>query len=58
MHINAPAIMFPYVRAFLSTITSSFGKATGTIIIPAQTFTGELDIINLESKNQDKFLNS
>jgi preprotein translocase subunit SecB len=47
MNVNSPAIMFPYVRAFLSTITASFGtNATGTITIPAQTFTGELDIIN------------
>ncbi|WP_295667707.1 protein-export chaperone SecB, partial [uncultured Mucilaginibacter sp.] len=50
MNVNSPAIMFPYVRAFLSTITASFGtNATGTITIPALTFTGELDIINPDS---------
>lgn len=54
MNQNAPAIMFPYVRSFLSTITASFGKSTGTIIIPAQTFSGELEVINphhLENPN-------
>jgi len=48
MNINAPAIMFPYVRAFISTLTSNFGNTTtGTVIIPAQNFLGgELHIIN------------
>lgn len=48
MNQNAPAIMFPYVRAFLTTITASFGKSTGTIIIPAQQFFGDLEVISDE----------
>jgi preprotein translocase subunit SecB len=48
MHVNSPAIMFPYVRAFISTITSNFGKTTGTVTIPAQIFAGDLEIINPE----------
>lgn len=53
MNVNAPAIMFPYVRSFLSTITASFGKTTGTIIIPAQTFSGELEVINPPPKDEN-----
>lgn len=40
---NAPAIMFPFVRAFISTLTSSVGFLTGTIIIPPHFFNGQLE---------------
>lgn len=40
---NAPAIMFPYVRSFITTITSNMGDVTGTLVIPTQFFKGELD---------------
>ncbi|MEO5582477.1 MAG: protein-export chaperone SecB [Saprospiraceae bacterium] len=43
--INAPAIMFPYIRAFISTLTSNLGKVTGTITIPTQFFNGALEEI-------------
>lgn len=43
---NAPAIMFPYIRAFISTLTSNLGNVTGTLIIPPQFFKGELQIIS------------
>ena len=42
VNINAPAIMFPYVRAFVNTLTSNLGKVTGTLTIPTQFFHGEL----------------
>jgi preprotein translocase subunit SecB len=38
---NATAIMFPYVRAFISTFTSNLGIVTGTILLPTQFFKGE-----------------
>lgn len=47
INANAPAIMFPYIRAFVSTLTSNLGNFVGPIIIPTQFFKGELE----ESKN-------
>lgn len=41
VHVNAPAIMFPYVRAYVSTVTSNSG-AIGTITIPPHFFKGNL----------------
>jgi preprotein translocase subunit SecB len=40
---NAPAIMFPYVRAFIGTLTSNLGSVTGCLTIPTQFFQGELE---------------
>lgn len=42
VNINAPAIMFPYVRAFITTLTANLGNVTGTLTIPTQFFNGEL----------------
>lgn len=47
MHTNAPAILFPYVRSFISTITANLGANAGTIIIPPQVFKGgDIEIVN------------
>ncbi|HLA57127.1 MAG TPA: protein-export chaperone SecB [Puia sp.] len=40
---NSPAIMFPYVRSFISTLTSNLGKVTTPIILPTRFFKGELE---------------
>jgi preprotein translocase subunit SecB len=42
INTNAPAIMFPYVRSFITTLTSNLGNVTGAIIIPTQFFQGDL----------------
>lgn len=42
ININAPAIMFPYIRSFISTLTSNLGNVTGTLNIPPQFFRGEI----------------
>ncbi|MFY8187134.1 MAG: protein-export chaperone SecB [Flavobacterium sp.] len=42
VNINAPAIMFPYIRSFISTLTSNLGNVTGTLNIPPQFFKGEI----------------
>jgi preprotein translocase subunit SecB len=42
---NAPAIMFPYIRAFISTLTTNIGNVTTPLIIPTQFFKGELEEI-------------
>jgi preprotein translocase subunit SecB len=46
MHTNAPAILFPYVRSFISTLTANLGANAGTIIIPPQVFKGDIEIVN------------
>jgi preprotein translocase subunit SecB len=43
---NSPAIMFPYVRAFISTLTTNLGNVTGPLIIPTQFFRGELEEVS------------
>jgi preprotein translocase subunit SecB len=53
MHVNAPAILFPYVRSFISTITANLGSSTGTITIPPQIFKGDIEIINGENPVDD-----
>ncbi len=42
---NAPAIMFPYIRAFISTLTANIGNVVGPLVIPTQFFKGELEEI-------------
>lgn len=43
VNVNAPAIMFPYLRSFVSTFTSNLGNVTGNIVMPPQFFDGELE---------------
>jgi len=40
---NAPAIMFPYIRSFISTLTANLGNVVGPVIIPTQFFRGDLE---------------
>lgn len=42
---NAPAIMFPYLRAFITNFSASCGETLPKITIPAQFFDGELDML-------------
>ena len=50
VNVNAPAIMFPYVRAFISTLTSNMGKSVPPILLPAQFFQGELEEVKFNSE--------
>lgn len=43
INVNAPAIMFPYVRSFLSTFTANLGGSFSPILLPPHFFTGELE---------------
>ena len=43
INVNAPAIMFPYVRSFISTLTSNVGNTIGALTIPTQFFNGTLE---------------
>ncbi|MFW5656665.1 MAG: hypothetical protein ACOC0C_03530 [Bacteroidota bacterium] len=47
---NAPAIMFPYVRSFITTLSSNLGNVIGPLLIPTQFFQGELDEFELDEK--------
>ncbi len=40
--VNAPAIMFPYMRSFISTFTANCGQSIPTLVIPPQFFQGTL----------------
>ena len=42
INVNAPAIMFPYVRAFITSLTANCGEAVSTIVLPPQFFDGNL----------------
>lgn len=46
VNANTPAIVFPYVRAFISTFTSNVGAVTTPILIPPQFFRGAPDVIS------------
>jgi preprotein translocase subunit SecB len=49
INTNAPAIMFPYVRSFITTLSSNLGNVTGPLIIPTQFFQGDLPEIELDA---------
>lgn len=53
VNVNAPAIMFPYIRSFITTFTSSLGNSTGSIVLPPHFFKGELEEIVQESENKN-----
>lgn len=52
VNVNSVAIMFPYVRAFISTFTSNIGRASSTIVIPARFFKGDIDEFRPEMTNE------
>ena len=41
INANSTAIMFPYVRSFISTLTSNIGNVTTPIILPTRFFKGD-----------------
>jgi len=43
VNANSTAIMFPYVRAFISSLTSNVGNVTSPIILPTRFFKGDLE---------------
>jgi len=52
ININAPAIMFPYIRSFVTTFTASLGNITGAVIIPTKFFKGDLEEIIVENPSE------
>lgn len=53
VNVNAPAIMFPYLRSFVSTFTANIGHLTGTLNIPPQFFKGEVEEIIPDDTNNE-----
>lgn len=54
ININAPAIMFPYLRSFIHTFSINIGNATGGgITIPTQFFKGEIEKFTQEQKEEE-----
>jgi len=49
VNANAPAIMFPYIRSFITTFSSNLGNATGAILLPPHFFSGQLEEIIQEN---------
>jgi preprotein translocase subunit SecB len=46
VNTNAPAIMFPYIRSFITTFTANLGTPTGSLVIPVYFFDGDLEEVN------------
>lgn len=43
VNTNAPAIMFPYVRSFITTLTSNLGSGIVPLVMPPHFFKGQLE---------------
>ncbi|MBN8678505.1 MAG: protein-export chaperone SecB [Chitinophagales bacterium] len=43
INVNAPAVMFPYFRSFISMLTANCGGTMPTLTIPPQLFQGILE---------------
>lgn len=48
LNTNAPAIMFPYVRSFITLFTTNTGTSTTPIILPPHFFNGDIPILTEE----------
>ena len=53
VNTNAPAIMFPYVRSFVTSLTSNLGNVTGPLILPTQFFQGDLPEFSVEENETE-----
>ena len=53
VNVNAPAIMFPYVRSFISTLTGNLGGILASLVIPTQFFQGELEEVVHQEADKD-----
>jgi preprotein translocase subunit SecB len=49
INANSTAIVFPYIRAFISNITSNLGAVITPILIPTRFFKGELEQVAQEN---------
>jgi len=49
---NSVAIVFPYLRAFIATLSANLGNTVGHILLPTQFFSGELPELAAMDKQQ------
>lgn len=49
---NSVAIVFPYLRAFIATLSANLGNTVGNILLPTQFFSGELPELAAMDKQQ------
>ncbi len=54
VNTNAPAILFPYIRAFVNTLSSNLGQnVTGPILLPPQFFVGKLEELQVVTEDSN-----
>ena len=54
-HVNAPAIMYPYLRSFVSTLTNNIGDNLPGMTLPPRSFGNKLELLeeaNLGSEEE------
>ena len=54
ININAPAIMFPYFRAFVSTLAANCGGSLPLLILPPRMFEGELEELKIDEVSSEQ----
>jgi preprotein translocase subunit SecB len=54
INANSTAIMFPYVRSFITTFTANLGIFQHPIILPAQFFSGNMEEIVFENETNQQ----
>ena len=50
INANAPAIVFPYMRSMIATLTSNVGKVVTPILLPPRFFHGDLEEMKKRTK--------
>lgn len=53
INLNSPAIMFPYVRSFVATLTGNLGNVLPRLNLPTQFFDSQLEQIDLNEVSLD-----
>jgi preprotein translocase subunit SecB len=56
ININAPAIMFPYIRSFISNLSANCGQSLPTLVAPPQFFHGNLKEFNINHSDVSTLL--
>jgi len=54
INVNAPAIVFPYLRSFITSFTSNLGSTIPPITIPIRFFKGKMEEISSDTTEQIK----
>lgn len=57
VNVNAAAIMFPYIRAYITTITSCSPHFVDPLVMPARFFHGDLEEVQNSEFEDESYLN-